>query len=43
MAISENSIVPKRHELIHTFLKDIQDIALKRKKNSIKGVERGAA
>jgi translation initiation factor IF-2 len=37
-AISENNIIPKRHDLIHTFLKDIEDIALKRKRNSIKGV-----
>ena len=29
--------------MIHTFLKDIEDIALKRKKNSIKGIERGFA
>lgn len=36
-------ITPKRHDLIHTFLKDIEDIALKRKRNSIKGVERGFA
>lgn len=38
LAMTENGITPKRHELIHTFLKEIEDIALKRKRNSIKGV-----
>ncbi len=43
LIMGENYITPKRHDLIHTFLKEIEDIALKRKRNSIKGVERGFA
>lgn len=42
-AVTDSGIIPKKHDLIHTFLKEIEDIALKRKRNSIRGVERGFA
>lgn len=42
-AIVEYGITPKRHDLIHSFLKEVEDVALKRKRSSIKGIERGYA
>jgi translation initiation factor IF-2 len=37
-AAKSSSVQPRNHKLIHTFLKDIEDVSVQRKINNIKGI-----
>lgn len=41
--IRDSSHRPKVHRLIHLFLKDFEDSAINKKKEHIKGIEKGRA
>ena len=39
--MNKHKVIPKVHRLIHSFLKDFEESSVQRKKDSIKGVEKG--